>query len=133
MIDQLDDIHNPVIKVTGNDLVLGGTVVSKTIGNEKVATAERLLGSKLNVVDNLSVDQSLKKEIKPAEGPSTTASSDSSTQNNQSDDGASVVLKPATLRIQSQNNGVTLTGSVANNEQANACLLYTSPSPRDRG
>ena len=120
MIDQLDDIHNPVIKVTGNDLVLGGTVVSKTIGNEKVATAERLLGAKLNVVDNLSVDQSLKKEIKPAEGPSTTASSDSSTQNNQSGDGASVVLKPAALRIKSQNNGVTLTGSVANNEQANA-------------
>ena len=122
LIDQLDDIYNPVLKVTGNDLVLGGSVVSKAVGNEKVATAERLLGSQLNVVDNLSVDQSVINKLKPVKSASATGSSDNSTQSNESDDsteGTPVVLRPATLRIQSQNNAITLTGLVSSNEEAN--------------
>ena len=122
LIDQLDDIYNPVLKVTGNDLVLGGSVVSKAVGNEKVATAERLLGSQLNVVDNLSVDQSVVNKLKPVKSASAAGSSDNSTQSNESDDsteGTPVVLRPATLRIQSQNNAITLTGLVSSNEEAN--------------
>ena len=118
MIDQLDDIYNPVLKVTGNDLVLGGSVVSKAIGNEKVATAERLLGSQLNVVDNLSVDQSVINKLKPVKSASTAESSDNSTQSNEGDEGTPVVLRPATLRIQSRNNVITLTGQVSSNEEA---------------
>ena len=122
LIDQLDDIYNPVLKVTGNDLVLGGSVVSKAVGNEKVATAERLLGSQLNVVDNLSVDQSVVNKLKPVKSASAAESSENSTQSNESDDstgGTPVVLRPATLRIQSQNNAITLTGLVSSNEEAN--------------
>jgi len=55
MIDQLDGINNPVLKVTGTDLVLGGSVTAEDIRRAKLATAERLLGSDLKVIDNLTV------------------------------------------------------------------------------
>lgn len=55
MIDQLDGIEDPIIKVTGSDLILGGTVKADQIRRVKVATAGRLLGADLNVIDNLTV------------------------------------------------------------------------------
>lgn len=55
MVDQLDGINDPILKITGEDLVLGGTVNAEQIRRVKLATAERLLGTELNIVDNLSV------------------------------------------------------------------------------
>ncbi len=106
MIDQLDGIANPIVKVTGSDLVLAGTVTAEDIRRAKISTAERLLGSELSVIDNLTV--------KPDATP---------VQNKQVADNIAskpVKKRPASMGIQSTNGEITLTGFVANDNEANA-------------
>lgn len=105
MIDQLDGISDPVLKVTGNDLVLGGSVNAEEIRRVKLATAERLFGSELNVIDNLTV-----KEVK--------AKSDATDDSN-AEVATAVQAEPeipakraASLEILSSNNQISLTGFV---------------------
>lgn len=59
MIDQLDGITDPILKVTGQDVILGGAVNAEQIRRAKLATASRVLGAELNLIDNLTV-------VKPA-------------------------------------------------------------------
>ena len=119
MIDQLDGISNPILKVTGTDLVLGGSVAAEDIRRARVATAERLLGSNLKVIDNLSV-----KPIKEVD-----------TENNEADSTAIAAVSPesteetappvaekrdASVEIRSSNNQISLTGFVASEADASA-------------
>jgi len=59
LLDELEGIETPLVKITGADLVFGGSVNTAEIKNLKIAAAQRLLGDKLNVVDNLQIRSSL--------------------------------------------------------------------------
>ena len=55
LIDQLDNIDNPSIKITSDTAVVGGYVSSETLGQQKEALANRLLGEFLTVKSELTV------------------------------------------------------------------------------
>lgn len=115
MIDQLDGINNPILKVTGKDLVIGGTVNTEEIRRVKLAAAERLLGSDLNVVDNLTVAPA---ETEETNSQTPTEQVISNTANTETP--VQVAKRPASIEIRSSNNQISLTGFVANESDANA-------------
>jgi len=113
MIDQLDGISDPVLKVTGKDLVLGGSVNAEEIRRVKLATAERLFGSELNVIDNLTV-----KEVK---------AKSEATNNSKTEVATAVKAAPetpakrsASIEILSSNNQISLTGFVGSEADADS-------------
>ncbi len=114
MIDQLDGVTNPVLKVTGNDLVLGGSVAAEDIRRAKVATAERLLGNDLNVIDNLSV-----KPIKEVDSEADNTAVASASNKNESTP-TTDEKRDASVEIRSSNNQISMTGFVASEADANA-------------
>lgn len=121
MIDQLDGINNPVLKVTGSDLVMGGSVAAENIRRTKVATAERLLGAELKVIDNLTV-----KPTKEADSESTTDDKTAIAANTaaRTPDSAATPAVPekraASVEIRSSNNQISVTGFVASESDATA-------------
>ena len=142
MIDQLDGINNPVLKVTGTDLVLGGSVTAEDIRRAKLATAERLLGSDLKVIDNLTVvpveveEENVDTEetevddtaiaATPASNPASdpvTAITPPSTPDPVPDEATAPVAeekRTASIEIRSSNNQISLTGFVASEADASA-------------
>ena len=114
MIDQLDGISNPVLKVTGNDLVLGGSVAAEDIRRAKIATAERLLSADLQIIDNLTVKPG---EVDDTEADNTTAIA--SADANPAPTAVTEKRDPS-VEIRSSNNQISLTGFVANEADARA-------------
>ena len=121
MIDQLDGINNPVLKVTGSDLVMGGSVAAEDIRRTKVATAERLLGTELKVIDNLTV-----KPTKEADSESTTDDKTAIAANTAAKTPGSAATpaapekRAASVEIRSSNNQISVTGFVASESDATA-------------
>ena len=141
MIDQLDGIEDPILKVTGQDLILGGTVNAQQIRRVKVATAERLLGAELNVIDNLTVispDETPSQETPSQETPAaiteepevaenTVAETETTDEEEQTvvattalptTTAPSVTKRQASIEIDSTNNQITLTGFVSSQADA---------------
>ncbi len=107
MIDQLDGIRNPILKVTGKDLVVAGTVNAEEIRRAKISAATRLLGDDLNIIDNLSIKEEAAVADQPADNTSATVVS-------------KVNKRPASIEIFSTSGNITLNGFVANNDQADS-------------
>lgn len=145
MIDQLDGIKDPILKVTGQDVILGGTVTAEQIRRAKVATAQRLLGAELNLIDNLNVvaptsipepevtevseaDKSEQPDSTVADPVNADADNDApETQavevtvaaiTPQTNSTPSVVKRPASIEINSSNNQIKLSGFVASEKDA---------------
>ncbi len=145
MIDQLDGIKDPILKVTGQDVILGGTVTAEQIRRAKVATAQRLLGAELNLIDNLNVvaptstpepevtkvseaDKSEQPDSTVADPVNVDADNDApETQavevtvaaiTPQTNSTPSVVKRPASIEINSSNNQIKLSGFVASEKDA---------------
>lgn len=146
MIDQLDGIKDPILKVTGQDVILGGTVTAEQIRRAKVATAQRLLGAELNLIDNLNVvapTSSPEPEVtevseanKSEEPDSAVADPVNAVADNdepetqaievtvaaitpQTNSTPSVAKRPASIEINSSNNQIKLSGFVASEKDAN--------------
>ncbi len=145
MIDQLDGIKDPILKVTGQDVILGGTVTAEQIRRAKVATAQRLLGAELNLIDNLNVvaptstpepEVTEVSEADKSEEPDSTvddpvnADADNDAPETQAvevtvaaitpqtNSAPSVVKRPASIEINSSNNQIKLSGFVASEKDA---------------
>ena len=116
MIDQLDGVRDPVLKVTGRDLVVGGKVVSEEIRQAKLSTAERLLGSELVIIDNLAVGP-LESEPDAEPEPAVVVKPTTQTAPQQPEP---VNTIPASLLIKSVNQEITLSGIVADDADAEA-------------
>lgn len=128
MVDQLDGISDPTLKVTGSDLVIGGTVVSDEIRKAKLSIADRLLGTELNVIDNLVI-QSTEETVEPVDeaNESTTPApvvveappEVSTTQSVEESTSIPVADKLApSLDLRSNNNQIVLSGTLANESDA---------------
>jgi len=127
MIDQLDGLRDPVLKVTGRDLVIGGKVVSEEIRQAKLSTAERLLGSELVIIDNLVVEpldsEPAAEDSEPAAEPAPAVVVQPTTQTppqQPEPEPEPVTTIPASLLIKSVNQEVTLSGIVADEADAEA-------------
>jgi len=125
MIDQLDGISNPVLKVTGEDVVIGGVVNAEQIRRAKIATADRLLGENLNIVDNLTVKAAPAETPQTADATKTIAKADTAAVAAEDKEEAvvktaivpptpvkTVDTRPASVKISSENNQITLSGLV---------------------
>ncbi len=101
LIDQMDDIENPGLKITQNNAIITGLVSSETLGNTKKAQAEKLLGRYLEVSTELGLIKSSSKLPAPDLKPNRT-----------------INKRPASLKINSFNDGITLTGTVSSKREA---------------
>ncbi len=136
MIDQLDGIENPVIKITGRDVVLGGAVNAEQIRRVKIATAARLFGAELNVIDNLTIqppEEEAATSATESESPQTTLQENSPPADDAETQEIAVVeptalpvttppvvnTNPASIEIRSSNNQITLSGLVGSEADAN--------------
>lgn len=100
LIDQLDDINNPALKITQDSALITGRVSSETLGNQKSALFRRLLGEYLEVSTNLTLIESSGKLPAPEAKPRT------------------LNKRPASLKIRSIGGDLKLTGTVSTTEEA---------------
>ena len=124
MIDQLDGLRDPILKVTGRDLVVGGRVVSEEIRQAKLSTAERLLGSELVIIDNIAVEASEAEAIAEPEAeaeaePAIVVQPTTQTPPQQPEP-EPVNTVPASLLVQSKGQEITLSGIVGDEADAEA-------------
>ena len=124
MIDQLDGLRDPILKVTGRDLVVGGRVVSEEIRQAKLSTAERLLGSELVIIDNIAVEASEAEAEAIAEPeaeaePAIVVQPTTQTPPQQPEP-EPVSTVPASLLVQSKGQEITLSGIVGDEADAEA-------------
>ena len=115
MIDQLDGLRDPILKVTGNDLVLGGKVVSEEVRRIKLSTADRLLGSELTIVDNIVVAPL---EAEPEKQIDVDVSEEETPVIAEAPKPANT--RPASVAIKSADQEITLSGFVADEADAEA-------------
>ena len=122
MIDQLDGLRDPILKVTGRDLVVGGRVVSEEIRQAKLSTAERLLGSELVIIDNIAVEASEAEAIAEPEAEAEPAIVVQPTTQTppQQPEPEPVSTVPASLLVQSKGQEITLSGIVGDEADAEA-------------
>ena len=122
MIDQLDGLRDPILKVTGRDLVVGGRVVSEEIRQAKLSTAERLLGSELVIIDNIAVEASEAEAIAEPEAEAEPAIVVQPTTQTppQQPEPEPVSTAPASLLVQSKGQEITLSGIVGDEADAEA-------------
>jgi len=122
MIDQLDGLRDPILKVTGRDLVVGGRVVSEEIRQAKLSTAERLLGSELVIIDNIAVEASEAEAIAEPEAEAEPAIVVQPTTQTppQQPEPEPVNTVPASLLVQSKGQEITLSGIVGDEADAEA-------------
>ncbi len=102
MIDQIDDIENPTLKITHSSATLGGTVSSETLGQQKIDLAKRLLGQYLEV--NTDFEQSVPSSKLP------TPQAQSRTPEK----------RPASLKISNTDGVQIVSGRVSTESEANA-------------
>jgi len=111
MIDQLDGLRDPILKVTGTDLVIGGKAATEEILRAKLSIAERLLGSDLKIINNIVVEPL---EAEPEElavvVPTTT----------ETPAPQAAATTPASLQVQLDGQDITLSGTVADEADAEA-------------
>ncbi len=100
LIDQMDDIDNPSLKITQNKAVFGGVVSSETMSSQKTALAERLLGQYLTVSSDFEIESADSKLPAPV----------NSTR--------SVSKRPASLKIVGSEGDIRLTGTVSSAREA---------------
>lgn len=100
LIDQMDDIDNPSLKITQDKAVFGGVVSSETLGTQKTALAERLLGQYLTVSSDFKIGSTDSRL--PAPANSTRASA----------------KRPASLKIVGSDGDIRLTGTVSSTREA---------------
>lgn len=102
LIDQMDNIENPTLKITQNNAIVGGAVSSETMSTQKSALAERLLGTYLDVTSEFTLINGDSKLPAPDARPRVAAK------------------RPASLKIRSSNGEVQMTGTVSNEREAEA-------------
>ncbi|OED37667.1 hypothetical protein AB833_22625 [Chromatiales bacterium (ex Bugula neritina AB1)] len=102
VIDQMDNISNPILKITEDTAIFGGTVSSETLGAQKTGFAKRLLGSQLAVSGEFDV-----------------AASDANLPTPQSNTRV-IVKRPASLKIRAIDDSIILSGIVGSDQDANA-------------
>lgn len=100
LIDQMDDVIDPSIKITEDEVILGGQISSETLGEQKLALANRLLGIYLPVSSEFKMIDKNATLPAPEITPRT------------------IVKRPPSLKIRSINNTVTLTGTISTFEDA---------------
>ena len=102
MIDQIDDIENPTLKITHSAAIIGGTVSSETLGKQKIDLAKRLLGQYLEVNTEFQQSTPSSKLPTPQAQPRTPAK------------------RPASLKISNSDGVQNVTGRVSTESEANA-------------
>lgn len=102
MIDQIDDIENPSIKITHSGATLGGTVSSETLGQQKAELAKRLLGQYLEVETDFQQQSPSSDLPTPQVQPRTPNK------------------RPASLKISNSEGGQIVSGTVSSDREANA-------------
>ncbi len=102
MIDQIDDIENPSIKITHSGATLGGTVSSETLGQQKAELATRLLGQYLEVETDFQQQSPSSDLPTPQVQPRTPNK------------------RPASLKISNSEGGQIVSGTVSSDREANA-------------
>lgn len=100
LVDQMDNIDNPSLKITQNSAIVGGMVSSETMGTQKSALAERLLGPYLNVTSEFTLSSKDSKLPAPEARPRT------------------IKKRPASLKIRSVDGEVQMTGTVSTTSEA---------------
>ncbi len=100
LIDQMDNIDNPSLKITQNSALIGGMVSSETMGTQKSAMAERLLGPYLEVT-----------------GDFTLSTNDNQLPTPQINSGT-VTKRPASLKIRSIGGEIQIAGTVSTTQEA---------------
>ncbi len=100
LIDQLDDISNPALKITADEATVSGIVSSETLGVQKTKLAERLLGNQLTVTGNFGIAD--RNTTLPAPETKTRA----------------ITRRPASLKIRELDNSIRLSGIVSSTEDA---------------
>ena len=100
MIDQIDDIENPSIKITHSGATLGGTVSSETLGQQKAELAKRLLGQYLDVTTEFEKQGPSNKLPTPQVQPRTPAK------------------RPASLKISNSDGVQIVSGIVSTDREA---------------
>lgn len=102
MIDQIDNIENPSIKITHSGATLGGTVSSETLGQQKAELAKRLLGQYLEVETDFQQQSPSSDLPTPQVQPRTPNK------------------RPASLKISNSEGGQIVSGTVSSDREANA-------------
>ncbi|MEM7256170.1 MAG: OmpA family protein [Pseudomonadota bacterium] len=102
LIDQIDEIDNPFIRITHSGATVGGIVNSESVSQQKTNLAKQLLGNYLDVQSEFSVNDPL---LQP---PAREAKK------------RAAILRPATLNIGNQNGLPFISGIVNSEREAQA-------------
>lgn len=102
LIDQIDDIDNPFIRITHSGAIVGGTVSSESVSEEKSGLARQLLGNYLEVTPEFAINDPQQQKPEPEVKK------------------RAVILRPASLIIGNQNGLPSISGIVNSNREAQA-------------
>lgn len=108
IIDRIDNITNPSLKISEQTALLAGEVSSETLGAQQLSAAKRALGSEMDVSATFSISPRVTELPTPESRKRETKK------------------RPASLRIESNNDTVRLTGTVSNNEEAETVRIELS-------
>ena len=100
MIDQLDNIQNPGLTLADGVAKLSGDVSSETLGAQKVAMAQRLFGSDVEVQSSVTIRQ-----------PTTSGSRSSNSASNETN------KRPGSLKLTNEGGRQVLSGVVGSQQE----------------
>ena len=105
VLDRIGNISNPTLMFKDDEVVLGGSVSSETLGAQQLSAAKRVLGNDVKVSATFDIIPRASELPAPAATP------------------REAKKRPASLRIASNNNGVRLTGTVSSAEEADTIRI----------
>ncbi len=100
IIERIDNIANPSLRVSDKAATLGGSVSSETLGAQQLSAAKRALGNDLEVSGTFAIIPRDSELPAPENTP------------------REAKKRPASLRVESHNNTIRLTGTVSSVEEA---------------
>ena len=105
IIKRINNITNPTLNINSDEATLGGRVSSETLGAQQLSAAKRALGNDLKVSATFDILQRASELSAPEQTLRQTKK------------------RPASLRVDSNNNGVRLMGTVSSPEEAEAIRI----------
>lgn len=106
VIDRIGNINDPTLAIKEDAVILGGTVSSETLGAQQLSAAKRALGDDMKVSATFDIVQRASTELPAPAGKPREAKK-----------------RPASLRIESNNDSVRLTGTVSSAEEADTVRI----------
>lgn len=100
IIERIDNIDNPSLIISEDSATLGGSVSSETLGAQQLSAAKRALGNDVEVSGTFAILQRDSELPAPENTP------------------RQAKKRPASLRVESRNGSIGLSGSVSSVEEA---------------